>query len=145
MRIALLACFIPVFGLAAYASPPDAAPADPWMQGVKFAPMGSAEKAEAATVAGSQREAGLYTIRVHVAKGGRIAPHTHPDARILTVVSGEVFYGFGATVDMSQARLYRAGDVFTVPANAPHWAVASTSDVVYQEAGMGPTAFTPVR
>jgi hypothetical protein len=32
-----------------------------------------------------------------------------------------------------------------VPANAPHWAEASTSDVVYQEAGMGPTAFVPVR
>jgi quercetin dioxygenase-like cupin family protein len=145
MRTALLSCLIAITGLAACASPPAVAPANPWTQAVKFAPMGSAEKAEAATVAGSQREAALYTIRVHVAKGGRIAPHTHPDARILTVVSGEVFYGFGASVDMTKAKLYRAGDVFTVPANAPHWAEATTSDVVYQEAGMGPTAFTPVK
>lgn len=119
--------------------------ADPWTSGVKFAPMGSAVSAEAATLAGAQNAAGLYTIRVHVAKGGSIAPHTHPDARILTVVRGEVYYGFGDKVDMAQAKLYRTGAVFTVPANAPHWAQASTSDVVYQEAGMGPTAFIPVR
>jgi quercetin dioxygenase-like cupin family protein len=152
MRIALPAltpALMPALMLAALAAcahAPVAGPAaDPWTQGVTFAPMGSAEKAEAATVAGSQREAGLYTIRVHVAKGGRIAPHSHPDPRILTVVSGEVYYGFGEMVDMSRAKLYRAGDVFTVPANAPHWAEATTSDVVYQEAGMGPTAFKPVR
>jgi quercetin dioxygenase-like cupin family protein len=155
MRIALLASLTAAAGLAACAIQPAAPPsaaapssvapaADPWLRGVAFAPMGSAEKAEAATVAGSQRAAGLYTIRVHVARGGRIVPHTHPDARILTVVSGAVYYGFGETVDIAKAKLYRAGDVFTVPANAPHWAEAPDSDVVYQEAGMGPTAFRPV-
>ncbi|MEP7210537.1 MAG: cupin domain-containing protein [Alphaproteobacteria bacterium] len=149
MRTALLASLMAALGAAACAQAPSPSPAasgaaNPWMAGVTFAPMGSAVSAEATTVAGSQREAGLYTIRVHVAKGGSIAPHTHPDPRILTVVSGEVFYGFGATVDISNAKLYHAGDVFTVPANLPHWAQASTSDVVYQEAGMGPTAFKPV-
>jgi quercetin dioxygenase-like cupin family protein len=107
--------------------------------------MRSAEQAEAATIAGAQNAAGLYTVRVKIAKGGRIAPHTHPDERILTVVSGEVYYGFGAKVDLANAKLYATGAVFTVPANAPHWAEATTSDVVYQEAGMGPTAFVPVQ
>ncbi len=147
LPVSLLVSLIVAAGIAACAHAPVAAPpaANSWTQGVKFAPMGSAVSAEAATVAGAQAAAGLYTIRVHVAKGGSIAPHTHPDTRILTVVSGEVYYGFGETVDMSQAKLYPAGAVFTVPANAPHWAEASTSDVVYQEAGMGPTAFVPVR
>jgi quercetin dioxygenase-like cupin family protein len=143
MRPALLA--LACTGLAACATPAPAPIANPWTQGVKFAPMGSAQKAEAATMAGKQNEAGLYTIRVHVAKGGSIAPHTHPDTRILTVVSGEVYYGFGAVVDTGFARLYRTGDTFVVPGNAPHWAEATTSDVVYQEAGMGPTAFVPVK
>jgi quercetin dioxygenase-like cupin family protein len=107
--------------------------------------MRSAEKAEAATLTGTQSAPGLYTIRVRIAKGGRIAPHTHPDERILTVVSGEVWYGFGETVDLANAKLYATGAVLVVPANAPHWAEATTSDVVYQEAGMGPTAFVPVR
>jgi quercetin dioxygenase-like cupin family protein len=107
--------------------------------------MGNAVLAEAATLTGSSSAAGLYTIRVRIARGGSIPPHTHPDARILTVVSGEVYYGFGETVDMAQAKLYAEGAVFTVPANAPHWSAATTSDVVYQESGMGPSAFVPVR
>jgi quercetin dioxygenase-like cupin family protein len=122
-----------------------AASTDAWTEGVRFVAMGSAVNAEAATVAGAQNAAGLYTVRVKIAKGGSIAPHTHPDTRILTVVSGEVWYGFGDKVDLANAKLYATGAVFTVPANAPHWAEATTSDVVYQEAGMGPTAFTPVR
>jgi quercetin dioxygenase-like cupin family protein len=142
MRTTLLT--LATVSLAACAHAPSPASGS-WSRGVAYAPMGSAVKAEAATVAGKQGAAGLYTIRVRVARGGSIAPHTHPDTRILTVVSGEVWYGFGEAVDMTKAKLYRAGDVFTVPADAPHWAEAKASDVVYQEAGMGPTAFVPVR
>ena len=150
MRLApfALAMSAALFGaglLPGVAAPPGGSDVNPWIKGVRFAPMGSAVLAEAATVAGAQNAAALYTIRVHVARGGSIGPHTHPDTRILTVVSGEVYYGFGEKVDISQAKLYSAGAVFTVPANAPHWAEASTSDVVYQEAGMGPTAFNPVK
>lgn len=151
MRAAFAALMIVAAGAASLAGcthapgAPAASSADAWTQGVRFARMGSAVGAEAATVAGAQNAAWLYTVRVKIAKGGSIAPHTHPDERILTVVSGEVWYGFGETVDMANAKLYAAGTVFTVPANAPHWAQATTSDVVYQEAGMGPTAFTPVR
>jgi quercetin dioxygenase-like cupin family protein len=126
-------------------APPAATSANPWTEGVRFTPMRAAVNAETATVAGSQSAAGLYTIRVKIAKGGSIPPHTHPDARILTVVSGEVWYGFGETVDLANAKLYATGAVFVAPANAPHWAEATTSDVIYQEAGMGPTAFVPVR
>jgi len=147
MRPAFTALTMSAAALAATgcAHSPPAASTNPWTQGVRFTPMRSAEQAEAATIAEAQNAAGLYTIRVHVARGGSIAPHTHPDTRILTVVSGEVYYGFGETVDLANAKLYATGAVFTVPANAPHWAVASTSDVVYQEAGMGPTAFVAVR
>ena len=147
MRPALLA-FMSAAAFAAAActhAPPASTSANAWTQGVRFTPMRFAEQAEAATVAGAQTMAGLYTIRVHVARGGSIAPHTHPDERILTVVSGEVWYGFGDKVDLANAKLYATGAVFTVPADAPHWAEATTSDVVYQEAGMGPTAFVPVR
>jgi quercetin dioxygenase-like cupin family protein len=144
MRPALIALALSAALGACTHAAPSPSNASAWTQGVRFAPMRSAVNAEAATLAGAQNAAGLYTIRVHIAKGGSIAPHTHPDPRILTVVSGEVHYGFGDKVDLASAKLYAAGAVFTVPANAPHWAEATTSDVVYQEAGMGPTAFTPV-
>lgn len=146
MRTALLAlALLAGSSVGGCAHAPTAASASAWTEGVNFAAMGNAEKAEATYLVGSGRTAALYTIRVHIAKGGRIAPHTHPDTRILTIVSGEVYYGFGETVDLANAKLYRAGDVLSVPAGKPHWAEASTSDVVYQEAGMGPTALTPVK
>lgn len=131
--------------LSGCAAAPAASGVAAWTEGVRFAPMGGAERAEATYLAGAGKAAGPYTIRVHIAKGGGIAPHTHPDARTLTVVAGAVYYGFGETVDLANAKLYRAGAVFTVPANAPHWASAPDGDVVYQESGMGPTAFTPVK
>ena len=132
-------------GLAACTHTPSTGSDTAWTKDVRFAPMGTAELAEAATVAGASNAAGLYTIRVRIARGGSIPPHTHPDARILTVVAGQVWYGFGETIDLAQAKLYAAGDVFVVPANAPHWSKAEAGDVIYQEAGMGPSAFVPVR
>lgn len=133
-------------------APPAAAPAapvpgaaNPWTEGVAFAPMRAEVNAEAATLTGALAEAGLYTVRVRLSPGGAIAPHAHPDARVLTVVSGEVLYGFGEAADRAAAKLYRAGDVFLVPAGAPHYAFATAVEGVYQEAGMGPTAFLPVR
>jgi quercetin dioxygenase-like cupin family protein len=144
MRPALLALTISAAAACTH-TPPAPNTTTAWTDGVRFTPMRAAVLAETATVAGAQNAAGLYTIRVKIGKGGSIPPHTHPDVRILTVVSGEVWYGFGETVDLAEAKLYATGAVFLAPANAPHWAEAATSDVVYQEAGMGPTAFVPVR
>ena len=112
---------------------------------VAFAPMAGQVGAEAATVRGAMNQAAPYTILVRLAPGGSIAPHTHPDARELTIVSGEVLYGFGETADRASARLYRKGQRFTVPANAPHYAFATDAASAYQETGVGPSAFTPVR
>jgi quercetin dioxygenase-like cupin family protein len=151
MRPALASAFL-IAALAGCAHAPAALPAasdaqtlNPWTRGVSFAPMGGAKDASAAFLTGSQAAAGLYTIRVRIAPGGSIAPHSHPDDRILTVVSGEVLYGFGPTADPTAAKLYRAGDVFVVPANAPHFAFAPEAEAIYQEAGMGPSGFIPVR
>lgn len=116
-----------------------------WTDGVKFTPMGAANPgAFSATLDGSTSAAGPYTIRVHIEKGGKIAPHTHPDTRVVTVVSGVLCYGFGAVFDPDGCKLYPEGGYFLVPANAPHYGFGKTSDAVYQESGVGPSAFVPV-
>ena len=116
-----------------------------WTDGVKFTPMGAANPgAFSATLDGSTSAAGPYTIRVRIEKGGKIAPHTHPDARVVTVVSGELCYGFGALFDPDGCKLYPEGSYFTVPGNAPHYGYGKTGDAVYQESGVGPSAFVPV-
>ena len=97
-----------------------------------------------ATLDGSTNAAGPYTIRVHITKGGRIMPHTHPDTRVITVVDGELCYGFGAMFDEAACKLYPEGSWFVVPGNAPHFGYGK-SDAVYQESGVGPSAFVPVR
>lgn len=116
-----------------------------WIDGVKFTPMGAANPgAFSSTLDGSTSAAAPYTIRVHITEGGKIAPHTHPDPRVITVVAGEVCYGFGSTFDETACKLYPEGSYFLVPANAPHYGFGKTGDAVYQESGVGPSGFIPV-
>lgn len=115
-----------------------------WTGGVKFTPMGATNPgAFAATLDGSTSAAAPYTIRVHITEGGKIAPHTHPDPRVITVVDGEVCYGFGSVFDADACKLYPEGSYFLVPANAPHYGFGKTGDAVYQESGVGPSGFVP--
>lgn len=137
-----------VFAFAAAAATACAqtpAPVSAWTDGVKFTPMGATNPgAFSATLDGSTNAAGPYTIRVRIEKGGKILPHTHPDTRVITVVAGELCYGFGTTFDPDACKLYPEGSYFTVPGNAPHYGYGKTGDAVYQESGVGPSAFVPV-
>jgi len=94
----------------------------------------------AAWAIGSERGPGLYALRVKLKSGGVIPPHTHPDARITTVLSGSLLIGFGDTVDEKHAAIAEAGDSYLVPAGAAHFIVARGGDVEYQETGNGGTA-----
>lgn len=139
MRVALIA-LATVFAGCAHA--PTASTA--WRDGISYAPMGAANPgAFAATLDGSTSAAAPYTIRVHMTKGGKIMPHTHPDARVVTVVDGELCYGFSDTFDADGCTLYPEGSYFVVPANAPHFGYGK-SDAIYQESGVGPSGFVPV-
>src|SRR6185436_5539116 len=71
-------------------------PSTAWTEGPAFTPMGAGSGAFSAMLDGATSAAAPYTIRVHITKGGRIMPHTHPDPRVITVVDGELCYGFGA-------------------------------------------------
>jgi quercetin dioxygenase-like cupin family protein len=93
-----------------------------------------------AWVLGDGQEARPYILRVKLAAGGRIRPHTHPDERNSTVLQGVLFIGFGSTFDESKVIAIPAGAVCVIPANVPHYVWAKDGDIVYQEAGMGVTA-----
>lgn len=101
-------------------------------------------KLKAAWVIGTEGGKGSYVLRVVLGDGGRIPPHTHPDERIVTVLSGTVYVGFGASTDDGAMVEMPAGSVYVVPAGVPHYLAARGSDVTYQEAGIGPTATDPV-
>jgi quercetin dioxygenase-like cupin family protein len=81
-----------------------------------------------------------YTLRVHLEKGGMVTPHTHPDARYVTVLSGEVYAGMGDTVNEATSKRYPAGSFFVVPPGHVHYSWAKDGEVTYQESGIGPTS-----
>lgn len=98
-----------------------------------------------AWVLGAEQEAGTYVLRVTLAAGGRIPPHTHPDTRYSTVLAGTLHVGFGEVAREEDMVAVPQGGVYVAPAGVPHYLWARDGDVVYQEAGVGPTATLPAR
>lgn len=100
---------------------------------------------KAAWVLGAENHSGTYALRVELNKGGKIPPHTHPDTRYSTVLSGTLYVGFGESFEESGLIAVPTGGVYVAPANVPHYLFAKDGDVIYQEAGEGPTATVLVK
>ena len=112
---------------------------------IKYSPLPFAPGAEVVYLASDGKKSENYVIRVHLATGAKIPPHTHPDTRMLTVLSGDLFIGTGAKFDSENTTLVTAGTFFVMPSGVIHWAWAKTGEVTYQESGTGPSAFTLVK
>ncbi|MES2563330.1 MAG: cupin domain-containing protein [Pseudomonadota bacterium] len=100
---------------------------------------------QGAWVIGSEQNSGAYILRVKLAAGARMPPHIHPDERNSTVLSGTLYVGFGNTFDELKMIAIPTGGVYVAPATVAHYVWAKDGDVVYQEAGLGPTATTVVK
>lgn len=87
---------------------------------------------------GSEAAPAPYVLLVRIAPGGRIPTHTHPDTRIVTVLSGTVHFGYG-NGDEPNRWTYRAGATYVVTGRMPHTVWAEKDSVEYQEVGFGPT------
>ena len=81
---------------------------------------------------------GPYTLRLKFPKGLKIAPHTHPDSREVTVLSGVFATGYGETFDSAKLKILPAGSFYTEPANVPHY-IEIEEDTVLQVSGTGPS------
>ena len=92
-----------------------------------------------AWLVGSEQQPGSYAMRVILANNGRIPPHTHPDTRYSTVLSGTLYVGLGTKFDAAVLVAVPAGAVYVAPAGVAHFLWARDGEVTYQEAGVGPT------
>lgn len=139
MRYTLLTAIAATL-LTACATPQTGHPTDHahWLSGSDYTPVGNATNMDAAFLIGSPAQPGLYTIRVHLKDDGLMPPHSHPDDRMIIVLSGTLHYGFGTTADPSATTAYPTGATFLAKANDPHYAIGR-GDVIYQESGMAPT------
>ena len=87
---------------------------------------------------GNPSKPGPYTLRLKFPKGFRIAPHTHPDSREVTILSGVFATGYGETFDHAKLKILPTGSFYTEPANVPHF-IEIEEDTVLQVSGTGPS------
>ena len=87
---------------------------------------------------GNPLRPGPYTLRLKFAKGSRIAPHSHPDSREVTILSGVFATGYGETFDSAKLKILPAGSFYTEPSNVPHF-IEIEEDAVLQVSSTGPS------
>jgi quercetin dioxygenase-like cupin family protein len=136
MRVVIAAAFIVLAAspLLAQTAPVTLLPGE-----ITYAPLPFAQGVDAAWLAGGPAAEGAYTVRVRISRDAKIPPHTHPDTRQITVLSGELFAGLGTAFDPNAVKAYPAGSFFTMPAGVAHYVWAKGGEVIYQESGNGPS------
>ena len=87
---------------------------------------------------GDPTKPGPYTLRLKFPAGYRLAPHTHPDSREVTILSGTWYTGYGEKFDAAKLKALPAGSFYTEPANVAHF-VEVREPVVIQVSGTGPS------
>jgi quercetin dioxygenase-like cupin family protein len=93
---------------------------------------------EQLNLVGDPAKPGPYTLRLKFPKGFKIAPHTHPDFREVTILSGTFATGYGEKSNPADLKILPAGSFYTEPANVPHY-IEIKEDVVLQVSGIGPS------
>jgi pimeloyl-ACP methyl ester carboxylesterase len=88
---------------------------------------------------GDPAKAGPYVLEIRVPANTRIAPHTHRDDRVATVISGNWYFGYGADRSQARVKALGAGGVYTEPAKAPHFAFTRDVPAVVRLTGIGPS------
>lgn len=88
---------------------------------------------ETVVLAGDPSTPHPYAQRIRLAPGTRLEPHFHPNtSRMVTVLEGTLYFAYGDSFREQELRAMPPGSFFTEPANAPHYAVAGSQEVVLE-------------
>lgn len=104
---------------------------------------GPVQGLEQSDLLGAQDKAGPYVVRHKFPTGFKAQPHTHPDTKQYTIISGTWCIGYGETFDSTKLKCLPAGSFYTEPANTPHF-VEVRDAVVIQVSGVGPSGTAAV-
>jgi hypothetical protein len=99
---------------------------------------------EQVNLVGDPSKPGPYTLRLKFPAGYKLAPHTHPDYREVTILSGTWYTGYGEKFDEAALKALPAGSFYTEPANVAHF-VEVREPVTIQVKGTGPSGRVLVR
>ncbi|HEU4797713.1 MAG TPA: cupin domain-containing protein, partial [bacterium] len=109
-------------------------------QDVQWKPHPIVAGAQIAVLLGNPSGEGPYAVRMRFPPNSRVQPHTHPEARSYTVLSGEWKLGFGERFDEAQLRSYPAGSLYRLPPNVAHYQASGAVETIIQIQGRGPSA-----
>ncbi|HJQ12043.1 MAG TPA: cupin domain-containing protein [Gemmatimonadaceae bacterium] len=99
--------------------------------------------AKMAVMQGDPSSGNLFTVRLEMPNGYRIAPHFHPTDEHITVISGDFLVGMGDKMDTKGAMSLKSGGFATAPAQQHHWGIARGRTIVQVHA-VGPFQLTYV-
>jgi len=91
-----------------------------------------------AVLVGEPSQPGPYVIRVKMPAGEKLMPHSHPEDRIYTVMSGVFYIGRGEKFDAAVMEAYPPGSVIVLPGDTPHFHWAKSGEYVTQVTAIGP-------
>ena len=94
-------------------------------------------------VAAAMAGPGLFVLRLKLPKGYHIPPHTHPKPEVVTILSGTLRLGEGASADQSKADPLPAGSFFVMSPGMQHYVYAD-EETVLQLNSNGPWGLTYV-
>lgn len=94
--------------------------------------------ADTAILAGDPSKPGIYVELVRWHAGNMSRPHTHPNARYITVISGTWWMGWGPTFDPDSTYPAKAGTFVIHHPNQLHYDGAKDEDCVIYIVGEGP-------
>jgi quercetin dioxygenase-like cupin family protein len=94
--------------------------------------------ARLAIVVGAPAREGPYTIRVKLPHGTTMMPHSHPEDRMYTVISGIFYIGLGDSFDAEKLQAYPPGSVIILPGNTSHFHWAKSGEYITQVTAIGP-------
>ena len=100
-------------------------------------PPGLPPGAKMAVLDGDPTKPGSFTVRMQSPDGYKIAPHTHPTAEHITVISGSFHLGMGDKFDEAAGEEMGPGSFAVLPAGMTHFGWV-TGDTVVQIHGEGP-------
>jgi quercetin dioxygenase-like cupin family protein len=91
-----------------------------------------------AVIVGHPSAPGLYVIRVRASGGAKLMPHSHPEDRVYTVMSGVFYIGLGDQFDGDKVQAFPPGSVIVLPGNTPHFHWAKSGEYITQITAIGP-------
>lgn len=87
---------------------------------------------------GSPKKEGTFTVRFILPPNFKIPAHFHLKDERVTIISGEVFIGFGDELNMDKATKFTSGCYYVNPAESHHYVFTKKKEAVIQINGIGP-------